>query len=738
MKYPNHQKPVHKAAIIPPANPPVSVTSPLTDEPVDTRTFQEPPTPPPSSFWFGDDEEDFPRTVGRYTLRSKLGEGGMGTVYLAHDTRLDIPVALKVPKEALLYYPGAIERFYSEARTLARLHHPNLCRVFDVGDIEGKHYLSMAYVEGEPLSKLTGRPHTEVADIVRSVALALAEAHREGVIHRDIKSANIVYHKRGQPVVIDFGLALPVGEPGKQHVAGTLQYMAPEQLCGAATLASDVYSLGVVLYELITGTLPFLARQQRALVGMILDEDLAAPAPMTISSALDGSLDAIIRKAMAKRIGERFPSMDSFAAALTEYLKPKAKPSEVAINMNTVSARPAVELGTVSRSAIAFEFEGYGAIAPSTMEQQDRLYLDVGNRLGPGVLDHHHQEGDGSSTARLVLDHPEWVDLAVKPWRQADDPFVIVLHEYPDLDGLVSSYLAMRRLTRSELPAAAERLVDYVGKVDAGEIGMSLANPFSLYCACLHLAQRHRQSGWPSRQEEWFAAVADSLRVIEFVAEEAANAGANIEDIDAFRTPGLFRPMDRKEIETDIERYRSTLANPISLARHTVLTLPSEDGQRRSVDTLLIRQQQSSDDPDRCVFLKDWARSDAELCPASGGYIGLSVFHEESQSQVRRCILSVRPGEGVSLRGLGRTLDELEAKRRIEKYGVDDRVIDPTTRTPKEARPGYANSDPWYDGRAHGYTIVDSPRSGTLLTADEIEEMFLAFGETTMSSCRPL
>jgi hypothetical protein len=136
---------------------------------------------------------------------------------------------------------------------------------------------------------------------------------------------------------------------------------------------------------------------------------------------------------------------------------------------------------------------------------------------------------------------------------------------------------------------------------------------------------------------------------------------------------------------------------------------------------------QNAGDPERCLFFKDWARTDAEHSSA-GGFVALSVFHAEGPRQVRRCVLSVRPDAGVSLRGLGALLDEAEAARRREVHGADDRVTDPATGEARPARPGYGNADPWYDGRAHEYTIVDSPRAGTLLTAEEIEETFLRFG----------
>src|SRR5262249_4067506 len=132
--------------------------------------------------------------------------------------------------------------------------------------------------------------------------------------------------------------------------------------------------------------------------------------------------------------------------------------------------------------------------------------------------------------------------------------------------------------------------------------------------------------------------------------------------------------------------------------------------------------------PERCMFFKDWARTDADHCPNGRGFIALCVFMSADARQVRRCILSVTPDSGASLRGLAALLDEAEGKRRQEIFGTDDRLLDPVTGAPRTPRPGYANADPWYDGRAHGHTIVDAPRSGTVLTAEEIEQIFLHFG----------
>src|SRR2546429_129641 len=175
-----------------------------------------------------------PERIGRYRIERLLGKGGMGSVYLAHDTLIDRPVALKVPHLGLADNPALLERFYREARSAGRLQHPHICPVYDVNETDGVHHLCMAYIEGQPLSALTGdfarRPPREAAVLVRTLALALEEAHRQGVIHRDLKPANIMINRRGEPVIMDFGLAREVrtGPTEQSHegtILGTPTYM---------------------------------------------------------------------------------------------------------------------------------------------------------------------------------------------------------------------------------------------------------------------------------------------------------------------------------------------------------------------------------------------------------------------------------------------------------------------------------------------------------------------------------
>ncbi|MCM2370443.1 serine/threonine-protein kinase [Aporhodopirellula aestuarii] len=281
-----------------------------------------------------------PMTLGRYELFKLLGKGGMGAVYQARDTLLGRDVAIKVPK----FGPGVpdqlVKRFHREARAAASLSHPNLCPVFDVGREGEIDFIAMAFINGRPLSDYTRGDKAispaAAARLIRKVALAMHEAHQSGIMHRDLKPANIMVDNRKEPIVMDFGLACSV-EAGDESrltqdgaLLGSPGYMSPEQLTGRAADVgphSDVYSLGVVLYEMLAGRLPFEdAGSTIAMIGQILSLD--PPSVATFCPGLDTRLAEICERAMAKSVDERYATMSEFAADLTQYIKsPAGKPA---------------------------------------------------------------------------------------------------------------------------------------------------------------------------------------------------------------------------------------------------------------------------------------------------------------------------------------------------------------------------------------------------------------------------
>jgi serine/threonine protein kinase len=269
-------------------------------------------------------------TFGRYLILKELGRGGMGTVYLAKDAQLERLVALKVPHFSP-DDPTALERFHREAKVAATLTHPNLCPIYDVGTVDDVHFLTMPFIEGRPLSALVrpDMPEVEVADLVRRLALALEEAHQKGIIHRDLKPGNVMLNERGEPVVMDFGLARRAN-PGDVRLTqsgalvGTPAYMPPEQVEGAGARlgpACDVYALGVILYELLTARLPFQGTMAQLICQVMID---APPPPSEHRPDLDVRLEKICLRAMAKKAGDRYPSMAALAADLQSFLREPA------------------------------------------------------------------------------------------------------------------------------------------------------------------------------------------------------------------------------------------------------------------------------------------------------------------------------------------------------------------------------------------------------------------------------
>lgn len=266
--------------------------------------------------------------AGKYRILEEIGRGGMGVVYKAEDTQLKRTVALKFMSPDSPAIPSREKRFAQEAQTASALNHPNICTIYEVGEADGNSFIAMEYVDGRPLDRSIppgGLPPEDVLRFGRQIVEGFEHAHERGVIHRDLKTANVMITPAGRVKILDFGLAKrligeELGEATRSQlslteegmIAGTLHYLAPETLQGTpADARSDIWALGVVLYEMAAGKRPFEGRTGFELTSAIL-RDTPVPLPARTPAAMS----AVIGKCLEKDLEKRFQTVSEVRAAL--------------------------------------------------------------------------------------------------------------------------------------------------------------------------------------------------------------------------------------------------------------------------------------------------------------------------------------------------------------------------------------------------------------------------------------
>ena len=369
--------------------------------------------------------------LGPYELQSRLGGGGMGEVWKAHDAKLQRTVAIKVLHDTT----DAASRILTEARAASALNHPHICTIYDVGDADGQSFIVMEHVEGKPLSALTPSDGLSQETVIRyatQIADGLAHAHQHGIVHRDLKSANVVITPDGRAKVLDFGVAdkLPAAEAAQLTMTrtakaqpgllvGTLAYMAPEQLRGeAATFRSDVWSLGVLLYEMASGQLPFKASSGTEVAANILKDT-----PPALPARVSASLRSVIERCLSKEPEGRYSNGEAVHSALEAIASggaPTAMPnSPRALPRSTKRRRTLAVAAALLVAALGAIWASWGrgsgdstgtATTVPRLVNPRQITLSVWRAVSPG---HRTPTGSPTSQNRLATGTSGWHRSAV-------------------------------------------------------------------------------------------------------------------------------------------------------------------------------------------------------------------------------------------------------------------------------------------------------------------------------------
>src|SRR5580765_4355157 len=388
-----------------------------------------------------DEGRFLPGTVvaGRYRIAGLLGRGGMGEVYRATDLTLGQSVALKFLPEATAHDERALARFYNEVRVARQVTHPNVCRVYDVGQVQGLHYISMEFVDGEDLGSLLRRigrlPVDKAVETARKICAGLSAAHDKGVLHRDLKPANVMIDGRGQVIIMDFGLAGLAEQLEGDIRSGTPAYMAPEQLAGTGvSVRSDIYALGLLLYELFTGKRAFEAASLMELMQL---QERAAPVSITsMAKDVDPSVERVIlrclqpdpaaRPASVLAVAAALPGGDPLAAALAAGETPSPEVLAAAAETDAIPVMQGLGwLGIVAACALL-----YAGISPratmaniAPLEKAPAVLADRADQI---IRDFGYQEAPVDTAQNFIIpaDFQRWSieDTTLDRWNPAKHP----------------------------------------------------------------------------------------------------------------------------------------------------------------------------------------------------------------------------------------------------------------------------------------------------------------------------
>jgi serine/threonine-protein kinase len=425
--------------------------------------------------------------AGRYRIIALLGRGGMGEVYRADDLTLGQSVALKFLPDEAARDQGLLERFKNEVRIARRVSHPNVCRVYDVGEVEGHTFFTMEYVDGEDLASLLRRigrlPEDKALDIARQLCAGLAAAHVKGVLHRDLKPANIMLDGRGQVVITDFGLAGVADQiQGDEVRSGTPAYMAPEQLAGKeVSTRSDIYSLGLVLYEVFTGKRAFSEKSPEK---SRTSSDRTVSRPSSVVKDLNPVIERVIlrcletepsaRPATVLSVAAALPGGDPLAAALAAGETPS--PQMVAASGETAGLRPRAAVACLAAVLLGLGLATYlgiryGALERMRLEMTPEVLTEKAREIIAGV---GYPERPADSASSLAYDtdfqefvekndkpHPSWdAVLAARPsllgfwYRQSPDDMLA--------EGFRDQFLNPGIVTRDDPPTVLSGMINVV------------------------------------------------------------------------------------------------------------------------------------------------------------------------------------------------------------------------------------------------------------------------------------